>query len=138
MKKTILLFFTVTLIGLISNAQELTCADFKNGTFIVPKKSEDEPDYKLIRNGNSQTEVIQIQGQTITLYGILEWIDECSYKLTYDKTKMKLPKEIQFINDNGGIKAELIKIANKCFYYKSVLIIDGKETKRIDGKYCQQ
>ena len=138
MKSPIFLLLIITLIGLTTTAQELTCADFKNGTFIVPKKSEEEPQYTLIRDGNSQIEVIDIDGQTIRLYGILEWIDECSYKLTYDETKMNLPKEIQFVNDNGGIVSELIKIENKCFFYKSVLIIDGKESKRIDGKYCAE
>ncbi len=138
MKNPIFLLLIICFIGLTTNAQELTCSDFKNGTFIVPKKSDDEPQYKLIRDGNSQMEVIEMNGQTITLYGILEWIDECSYKLTYDETKMNLPKEIQFVNDNGGIVSELIKIENKCFYYKSVLIVDGKETKRIDGNYCAE
>ncbi len=133
-KKIIFIVILLTAIGL--KAQSLSCSDFKNGTFIVPKVSEDLPDYKLIRNGNSQMEIIEMSGQTLNLYGILEWINECSYKLTYDGSKMKLPEELQFINDNGGIICEMIKIENKCFYYKSVLIIDGKEAHRIDGKYC--
>lgn len=136
MKNPILLI--TFLFGLTTSAQELKCADFINGTFIVPKESENEPQYKLIRNGNSQIEVIEKDGQTITLYGILEWIDECSYKLTYDETKMNLPKEIQYVNDNGGIVSELIKIENNCFFYKSVLVIEGKVSKRIDGKFCKE
>ncbi|RTE52250.1 hypothetical protein EHW67_18880 [Arenibacter aquaticus] len=138
MKNPLLLLLIVFFIGLTMTAQELTCADFKNGTFIVPKASEDSPEYKLVRDGNSQMEIIEMNGQTITLYGILEWIDECSYKLIYDETKMNLPEEIQFVNDNGGIVSEMLKIEDNCFFYKSVLIVDGKETKRIDGKYCAQ
>jgi hypothetical protein len=120
------------------NGQKLTCANFKNGTFIVPKMSENIPEHKLVRNGNSQEEIIQVNGQTIKIYGNITWINECSYKLTYDLTKMKPSKEIQFINDNGGIITELIKIEDNCFYYKSFLLVNGKEFKRIDGKYCKK
>jgi len=138
MNKQYLLFIGILLIGFSTWAQKLTCADFKNGTFIVPKESADSQDYQLIRTRNSQIEVFETAGQKLTVYGTIEWINDCSYRLKYDGTKMEITEELKFVNDNGGIITEMIKIEDKCFYYKSVLIIDGKEAYRIDGSFCKK
>ncbi len=137
MKKQYLFFIVIVLVGLNSSAQNLSCSDFQNGTFTIPNESGSQSEYKLIREGKVQMEVVEIEDEKFTIYGIIEWINECSYILKYDNSKMSLPEELQFINDHGGIVTDLIKIEDKCFYYKSVLIIDGKETQRIDGKFCK-
>ena len=120
-----------------SCAQNLTCADFKEGTFIVPGEVKEDIPYKIVRNGNFQTEIVSDPEYKQTSYILLDWIDDCSYKSTYDVTKMELTDYQKFINKNGGILTELIKIDGKCFYFKSTLKADGK-TERIDGKLCKE
>ncbi len=132
----ILLLFVFT-----SCAQEVTCVDFKNGEFYVPADEETPFSYKIIRSGNKQIEVLQDPENKIgddfnkKAFEIIEWIDDCTYRLKYDESKMNLTKNQQFINDNNGILTELIKIEGTCFYYKSTLKVKGEE-QRIDGKIC--
>lgn len=125
MKKSLLLLFL--LIEIVANAQNLRCKDFKKGTFIVQITSPYEMKFKVIRNGNKQTETIieipeefkNIIKDNDTVNEKVEWIDDCSYRLTYDESIEKLDKYQKAINDANGILVELIKIEGNCFYYKS-------------------
>ena len=143
MKKTIVLFLTFIFIGLNSCAQELTCSDFKNGNFYVPADKEILLTYRLIRNGNQQTEIVEDPENTLgndytkTAYEIIEWINDCTYRLKYDESKMQLTKYQKFLNDNNGILTELIKIKGKCFYYKATLSVNGDD-QIMNGKICKE
>ncbi|PVW16317.1 hypothetical protein DDV96_03375 [Marixanthomonas spongiae] len=124
-----------------SCAQKLTCADFKNGEFYVPADEETPFNYKIIRKGNKQIEILLDPENKIAddfnkkAYEIIEWIDDCTYRLKYDENRMKITKNQQFINDNNGILTELIKIEGTCYYYKSTLNVN-REIERIDGRIC--
>ena len=143
MQKTKILFLTIILIGLNSCAQELTCLDFKNGNFYVPADQETLLTYKLIRNGNQQTEIIEDPENTLgkdsnkTAYEIIEWIDDCTYRLKYDESKMELSEYQKFLNHNNGVLNELVKIEGKCFYFKSTLNVNG-EIQVMNGKICKE
>lgn len=143
MKKTTILITIFLLIGIKINAQELTCSDFKNGNFYVPAENETILPYKIIRNGNQQTEIVEdpenILGTDFnkTAYEIIEWIDDCTYRLKYDESKMELTEYQKFLNDNNGVLNELIKIEGKCFYFKSTLNVNG-ETQQMTGKICKE
>lgn len=143
MEKTKILLLTLILIGLNSCAQELNCADFKNGKFYVPADKETLLTYKLTRNGNQQTEIIIDPENTLgtdynkTAYEIIEWIDDCTYRLKYDETKMELSEYQKYLNDNNGILTELVKIEGKCFYYKATLNANG-EIQVMNGKICKE
>ena len=129
-------------------SQKLTCKDFKEGIFIVPKDSLVPFSYKIIRKGNRQIEFAinlnEIKDKELRelpelnqkAFELIEWVDDCSYKLKYAPSKMSLTKSQQFINDNGGILTELIKIKENCFYYKSTLKANGK-IQRLDGVFCK-
>ncbi|WP_299247407.1 hypothetical protein [uncultured Lacinutrix sp.] len=138
MRKTQIVLLILILIGLNSCAQDLTCSDFKNGTFIIPNKYGELLNHKLIRNENSQMEFYDSTENKKINYGTVEWINDCSYRLKFDETKMDLRDDLKYINKNGGIITEMTKIEGKCFYYKSVLIVDGKVAKRIDGSFCKE
>lgn len=147
MKRTLLTLFI--LINYVGYSQNLTCKDFKNGTFIVPKDSISPITYKIIRKGNTQIELAtnlhEIDPNLLKtyphlkdkFYETIEWIDDCTYKLKYDVTKMKMSDELLFINNHGGLLTELIKIEGNCFYYKSTLNVNG-EIQRVDGKFCKE
>lgn len=111
MRKTKLLLLILSLIGLNSCAQQLTCADFKIGQFYIPETAEmtkytivendsitemtperDSSIYKyiVIRENNTQIEWTNGIGNGNPEYEILEWIDDCTYRLTYDASKSEL------------------------------------------------
>ncbi len=142
MKKTILIALFLV-IGIKINAQELACSDFKNGNFYVPADKETLLPYKIIRNGNHQTEIVEdpenILGADFNkiAYEIIEWIDDCTYRLKFDDSKMELTEYQKFLNDNNGILNELVKIEGKCFYFKSTLSVNG-ETHQMTGKICKE
>ncbi|WP_109098296.1 hypothetical protein [Aquimarina sp. AU58] len=137
MKRKKLLLIGMMLIGLSSYAQSLKCEDFMNGEFYVPIEKDITKSFKIKRNGNSQIEIVEHDGVEKKSYIIIEWIDECSYRLKYDKTKMKFTESEKFINSHNGVFVEKIEIVGNCFLYKSTMIIDGKKERK-DGKICKE
>ena len=139
-----LLFLGVLLLGYNCHSQQLTCENFKNGTFITPGDEIVPVSIKIVRKGNYQTEII-LNPEVIdaedpelrkTFFEIIEWIDDCSYRITYDETKMSLDEHQKFVNENGGLLVEMIKIEGSCFFYKSSMEIDG-EIVSVNGKLCK-
>lgn len=142
MKKAIL--FILTLSGIHGFGQELDCTDFISGTFVVNIEEPIPLEWKVIREGNTQKEIIdkvpeQLKGTDYptTQYANIEWINDCSYRLTYDDSKIELTETQKYINQVGGVYAEVIKIEGNCFFYKSIMSINGEEL-RIDGKMCKE
>ena len=143
MKKITILISIFLLIGIKINAQELTCEDFKNGTFYVPADKETLLTYKIIRNENKQIEIVEDPENTLGAdfnkksYEIIEWIDDCTYRVRYDETKMELSEYQKFVNDNNGILTEMVKIEGKCFFFKATLNVNG-EIQVMNGKICKE
>jgi len=131
MKKHLFLFIVV--IGMNSCAQDLNCSDFKEGEFKIASSVRENRIINVVRKGNSQIETVN--GEP-TRYGILEWIDDCSYKLIYDETKMELSDVQKYTNLNGGIIVTKLKIENNCLFYKATFLFEG-EQQRLDGKICK-
>ncbi|CAM1341755.1 hypothetical protein [Tenacibaculum amylolyticum] len=117
-------------------SQDLTCKDFKNGTFkgetIEPIKLE----WEVIRKGNSQIEKAKgvpeefkslLAKIPLTMYGNLKWVGDCSYILTYDASKAKLTESQKTINTIGGVFVEVTKVEGRTFYYKSTMKYNGEE-----------
>jgi len=143
----------ILLIGITSSAQELTCSDFKEGTFYIPDTEidsknttdieNDENDteierYIVIRKGNAQTEWINGIGNGKPDYEIIEWIDDCSYRLTYDDSKYELDAEKKWVNYNNGIVISKTKIIDNCLMYVATLTTnDGQEISQ-DGIICRE
>ena len=128
----------------ISNyAQDLTCKDFKEGVFIDVNE-ENGLTLKIVRSENTQKEQIVDSQQDIksaipedTYFIDIEWLDDCSYRLYHKSNNGKpLPDTSEFINRNGGIIVEIVKIKGNCFYYTSSLNVDGEEIV-INNKMCK-
>ncbi|TBV25152.1 hypothetical protein DMZ43_12635 [Meridianimaribacter sp. CL38] len=130
-------FLFIVFLSINSFSQNLTCKDFKEGTFFVPSDSETLVSYKIIRNGNSQVEIVTDPEFEQTIYVIIEWIDDCSYRSFYDTEKMTLNDYQKFINENGGILTELKEIKGKCFFFKSTLSAND-DIQVINGKFCSE
>ena len=137
MNKSLLICSVLLFLGIKMNAQELTCADFKIGTFSIPATKgwynytviEKDSVYNftpeidksvkqfiVVRKKNSQIEWKNNVGNGDPLYEIIEWIDDCSYRLTYDSTKVQLDDYKKWINQNNGIVVTTTKIENKILY----------------------
>lgn len=142
MKK--LIPFILALFGILANGQELDCTDFANGTFLVHTNGPSSVTWRLVREGNSQTgykeEIPEVEQESTAPkieYSKLEWINKCTFRLTYDESKSELTPVQKFINDINGILMEVTKIEGNCFYYKSIMIVNGREV--IDnGKMYKQ
>jgi len=157
MKKTIILITIFFLIGLKINAQELTCSDFKIGTFYIPTSDEmkkykitsndsisemtAERDlnvnrYVVIREKNSQTEWKNGIGNGNPTYEILEWIDDCTYRLTYDSSKGEMDEMTKWVNENNGIVVSKIKIEGKCLFYDATMTTNEGQKISQEGVIC--
>ena len=143
--KNILLNLLFILTGFITFGQDLNCSDFKNGTFKVEITEPVEFDWKIIRDGNNQIEILsQIPEEYNGLnysngnqYTNINWIDECSYIITYDSTKSDLTESQKSINNAGGVYAELIKTEGRCCLYIASIVLNG-EKLTMNGKYCKE
>ncbi len=154
MKKMKFLLFIVLLIGLTTSAQELTCADFKVGTFYIPTSDEmkkytvssndsinkmtAERDlsinrYIVVREKNTQTEWKNGINNDIPEYEILEWIDDCTYRLTYDESKAELDEGKKWVNENNGIVVSKLKIDGKCLFYDATMTKNFKRRNNLRG-----
>lgn len=159
MKKTKLLLLTLSLIGLNSCAQELTCANFKIGTFYIPETKEmakytivandsisefiDKRDstikkYIVVREKNTQIEWKNGIGNGVPTYEIIEWINDCTYRLTYDASKFELDAEKKWINENNGIVVTKRRIENKCLYYSATMTTNEGDRISQNGIICKE
>ena len=141
-KLKILVIF-LTLITFKIQSQELTCADFKSGTFIIPLSEEMPLPYTITREGNKQIEILEDPDDILPpdfqtqQFVVIEWIDECNYISKYDESKMDMTEFHRSVNDNGGVKNELVKIEDNCFYLRSSLKMNGK-TEYLNIVMCKK
>jgi len=141
MKNSLLII--LILLGVHSYGQELTCKDFKEGTFIGISTNPTLGKWKVIRENNMQKDfdfevpdVLKEVGFNLEpKYAIIEWIDDCTCILKYDSSKAELDDMQKFVNSIGGFYYEMLKIENGCFYYKSTLKFEGDE-QSLEGKFC--
>ncbi|NEV95033.1 hypothetical protein G3567_12890 [Psychroflexus sp. YR1-1] len=159
MKKTTTLLFLLTLIGLNSCAQELTCSDFHLGEFYIPT-TEELKNFTVISNDSIQDFELQLDS-TVTktvierkknaqiewkngigngqpAYEKIEWIDECTYRLTYDESKMELDETEKWVNQNNGIVVTKRKIENNCLFYTATMTTNNGEELSQNGVICKK
>ena len=122
------------IIGIGSCEKRLDCTDFKTGNFYIPNSVREGRTIRITRTKNSQVEVVDNEQ---TRYGILEWIDDCTYRLTFDETKMELNEFQKYINSKNGIIVSTLRTDENCLYYSSIIDEEG-ESSRIDGILCRE
>ena len=145
MKNSPILFLAALLFGFTATAQELTCADFRTGRFYIPTNVELEkftvvsPDsiseiniaiddsisrYIVVREENTQTEWENGIGNGDPIYDIIEWIDSCTYRLSFDPSRTEMTGDKQWVNDNNGIVVSKTKIEGNCMYYTATMTVN--------------
>ncbi|WOD44234.1 hypothetical protein [Hwangdonia lutea] len=142
MKTTLLIL--AFLLSINAASQNLECRDFKNGTFIMTIENPLPSVSKIIRRGHQQTEILiekpkELEAMDIPnkLHVTINWIDNCTYIATFNSAKTNLKDYQKFINDNGGVLVEKIKIEGRCFFYRSTLKLK-EESIVIHGKICKE
>jgi len=165
MKNFNFLILLIILSTLNSFGQELTCADFKTGEFYIPTDNEKETEFLVYKNDDLVQELSQptdsienyivIRNEKTQIewknaidfgeptYENIEWLDDCSYRLTYDAEKNKNPEEENWINDNDGLIIEKTQIVGRCMEYSATLKLpDGikvvQKVKFARNKYYVQ
>ena len=122
-------FVVLVIFGLsTTQAQDSFCNDFKTGSFYIPPTDNLPVSYKVERVGETQTESVQsspkglLTDETVaTQYGVLKWIDDCSYRIWYDETKGQLTEVQQMINRNNGVLIEFLSVEGNCVNYRGTL-----------------
>ncbi|WP_152287522.1 hypothetical protein [Flavicella marina] len=118
MKKT--LFTLALLCGVLfySCDKKNNCTDFKTGTYLVATDTSFVNTSTIYKTDDSQ---LQISPKGDTLYAKVHWLNDCSYKLFFDKAKMDLtPFQIN-VNTRGGILVEFGIPEGDVMPYVSVL-----------------
>ena len=97
----------------------LTCKDFKEGTFIVPG-NEIFPDTFIIRDGNQQTEILEINGKREESVIDIVWVSDCVYTMTFNKEveDASLPTSEEVMN--MIITVTMKSIEGNCAYFEAV------------------
>lgn len=126
MKKSILAFSIILAAIWLSCEKKPTCTDFHTGTFLIANDSSFTNAQKVIRTENLQQ---QISPKGDTLYGKVNWLNDCSYILTFDKGKMHLNTFQINVNSMGGILVEYGQPVGNIMPYVAVIQGDTKTEK---------
>ncbi|WP_139959967.1 hypothetical protein [Flavicella sediminum] len=118
MKTTSLLFFAILATSIISCEKKLNCTDFRTGEFLISSDTIFTNAHTVIRNETSQ---IQISPKGDSLFAKVEWINDCSFKLKFDKNKMRLSTFQLNVNRQGGIHVQYGQSENDVMPFKSLL-----------------
>ena len=163
MKKSILLTFGfVTLLSNFScksnyEKPTLTCSDFKIGKFYI-QENEESRNYTVIsndstwkikdKNDSAFTKIIIVRKENSQIenkiefenpkHEIIEWIDDCTYRLTYDSLKMELDEGEKMINKHNGIVVTKRLIEGKCMLYTATITINNAQKISQDGIICKE
>jgi hypothetical protein len=159
MKKPKNILLILILLGLNSCAQNLTCSDFQIGEFYIPT-TEELKNFTIIKNDNIQDFELQLDS-TVTktvierkkntqiewtngigngepMFEIIEWIDECTYRLTYDELKMELDENEKWTNENNGIVVTKRRIESNCLFYTATMTTINGEKLSQNGVICKK
>ncbi len=156
--KAILLFVTFCFLGSpFCYAQDLTCQDFKEGRFYIPKEElitkyhftnndsvlmisntiEQIADYIIERKSNKQKEY-SVQRQSGNDEATIEWLNDCTYRLTYKIDKKEKNGWKYWVNANGGILVEMVSIRKRCMTYQATLTNKEGDKMVQDGVICKE
>lgn len=159
MKNNTVITLVIVLFTFSLSAQNLTCLDFKTGQFYIPN-TEEISNYTITSSDGVSTfkhqtdsttkqhivireELTQVEwkngiGKGNPTYEIIEWIDDCTYRLTYNTQKLRLNKSQKWINQNNGIIVFTTKIENNCLFYTATMTTKNGENISQNGTICKK
>jgi len=159
MKKQYLTSLIISLFIISCTSQELTCSEFRIGKFHIPtteelkemtvvtndsiRKFEIELDSTvnktvIVRKEHAQIEWTNGIGSGSPKYEVIEWIDDCTYRLTYDSSISELDEDEKWINENNGIVVSSRKIEGKCMFYNATMTTNNGQEISQEGTICKE
>ena len=136
MKNIFLLLFLFTSVSSLS--QELSCFDFKEGSFYSPSDKAYDKVVLIKRSRNTQTETVKTEAGIKKIYAKITWIDDCTYRLVYDDSKMKLDEIEMKVNSYNGIVVRHLDFEKNCVNYEATLTKTNGQQVIHTGKICLQ
>ena len=95
-------------------------------------------DMLLSGKKNTQTEWKNGIGIGNPIHIIIEWIDECTYRLKFDSLKGEMEEKAKWVNENNGIVVSKTKIEGKCMFYKATMTSKSGEKISQNGIICKE
>ncbi len=92
----------------------------------------------IARKEKTQIEWTNGIGNGIPKYEIIDWIDDCTYHLTYDASKSELNEDEKWINANNGIVVSNRKIEGKCMFYNTTMTTNEGQEITQEGTICAE
>ncbi|MFY0630770.1 MAG: hypothetical protein JXR05_10345 [Flavobacteriaceae bacterium] len=115
--------------------KKLTCIDFKKGTFFNPVDSIVKKKITIVRKDSTQIE--SVEGEERVVYETIEWIDDCTYRLKFDSSKMELNDFQVWANKNNGLVVRKLKIEGKCMIYSATMTTEEGKKLTQKAKLCK-
>ncbi|QTE24116.1 hypothetical protein [Polaribacter cellanae] len=140
------------------NNSKFKCSDFKTGKFFIPeteellkytreyqdsiseffiKRDKKIQKYLVIRKKSTQTEWVNGENKGNPVYEKIEWVNDCSYRLTYDESKMELDEYQINLNKNKGILVEMTGFFGNCAKYEATFTSETGEITKQKGTFCK-
>ncbi len=129
MRNSLLLLVFFAFSSVLFSQTKLTCLDFAKGEFKNISDENPNLNSQIIRKGGKQLEITN----GVQSYKKIQWLNDCSYILTFPKKEAKKDKFKLLINKTGGITVTVERIEEKTLYYKTVYF-DGKKNVVGTGK----
>ena len=132
-----LLLCVITSITLSAQEEVLTCKDFKEGTFIVPG-DERIPDTFIIRDGNQQTEILEINGKREESVIDIVWVSDCVYTVAFNM-EINDPATLPGTEEDKKmvITVTMKSIEGNCAYFEAVGTGRAKDFV-VPGTICKE
>ncbi|MEQ6122978.1 hypothetical protein AAON49_02105 [Pseudotenacibaculum sp. MALMAid0570] len=115
----------------------LKCKDFRKGKFFIVSDSIYRVKINIVRKETSQIEYVKGDEKRIK-HEVINWLDDCTYRLKYDENKMELDEMEKWINNNNGLLVKKINITGKCMIYEASLETKEGKTLSQKGKICKE
>ena len=160
MKKSLLIIILLLFWSSSILSQDLKCKDFNTGKFYIPNKNDNlleftvsfkDSIYKYMPKIDSTvTRIVQLRSAKTQIewangfnkgtpkYELIEWIDDCTYRLKYDEAKQHLDQTEKWINESNGIVVSKIKIEKNCMLYNAVLTSKDGRSFSQKGLICKE
>lgn len=128
---------TLFVVSALQAQEALTCADFKEGSFVVPMNEYVSFETLIIRQGDEQREIVDINGNVSEVIVSIIWTSDCSYELHY-VSSYNDPEfvDIESVKETV-VYVEILKIKDSCAHIIASATIKGEKIQ-MPGLMCKE
>lgn len=110
-------FLSIFCFGQKMKPCQLKCYSFQEGKYAVSYDSFLN-DTLILRTANKQIET-DSDGNEATLS--INWIDDCSFYMTYLSSDKELPKNLDVLKKPNAVKVQFISVKNDTLKFKTII-----------------